>query len=270
MQLLNVTDGLFPFFFHQATTNERVNAVAQRQQSHTTHTSKQSTMADVEIQVESDEENQVAGTVEESESVEMKVSDRDLATEVDEENQVAERVVETSEKAETNESDAIGGAENSHQSSKDAAATVTSNDNEGQRNGNSPPQQPPPKPNDNAEQFPTPCYCPITKNVMIDPVVHPSGISFEKTAVMKRNSSLKYYPNRALRAYIQQRQEVTRSDDGGSFRGTLRHSDETFRAQGSQNIGDESALSSEECRPLPGTYHERCKLLYRVQFYESL
>jgi U-box domain len=82
--------------------------------------------------------------------------------------------------------------------------------------------------------FPSICYCPITKKIMVDPVVDPSGTSFEKDAVMMlRQSSdgdelITYYPNRALKAYIEALHLINNNssnddddDDDGSIMGTL-------------------------------------------------
>lgn len=45
-------------------------------------------------------------------------------------------------------------------------------------------------------------YDPTTKEIMIDPVVHPNGTSFERSVAMAEDSSLTYYPNRALKFII--------------------------------------------------------------------
>jgi hypothetical protein len=97
--------------------------------------------------------------------------------------------------------------------------------------------------------FPSVCYCPITKKIMVDPVVGPSGTSFEKEAVMAREGELiTYYPNRALKAYIDILQLI--NDDEGSVRGTLRKLDTNLRTNWDRFV-DKAALPLGQSRPLP-------------------
>jgi len=60
---------------------------------------------------------------------------------------------------------------------------------------------------DNERVFPDAFYCPITGELMKDPVVHPDGTSFERGSVVASNGDtdggVLYYPNRALQAIIQ-------------------------------------------------------------------
>jgi U-box domain len=97
--------------------------------------------------------------------------------------------------------------------------------------------------------FPSVCYCPITKRIMVDPVVGPSGTSFEKDAVMAREGELiTYYPNRALRAYIETLQLI--NDDEGSVRGTLRKLDTNLRTNWDRFV-DKAAFPVGQSKPLP-------------------
>jgi hypothetical protein len=71
--------------------------------------------------------------------------------------------------------------------------------------------------------FPVPFYCPITKQVMQDPVVTPDGISYERSALLLLSSgrstieeydpAVEVYPNRALRAIIMEPQNNNQDDD---------------------------------------------------------
>lgn len=112
--------------------------------------------------------------------------------------------------------------------------------------------------NDTMEEanFPHAFYCPLTKKVMVDPVVHPSGDSFEKAAAVEQeernNKGLlvqtKLYPNRALKAYIEN--ELERFEEAGSMRGTIRKIDDTLRS-GWDMIVDKTGVPLGEFRPLP-------------------
>lgn len=100
-------------------------------------------------------------------------------------------------------------------------------------------------------EFPSAFYCPITKKVMVDPVVHPSGDSYEKEAIMNRqgeDSLSTFYPNRALKAAINH--ELERSEEEGSMRGTIRTLDNNLRS-GWDKLVEAAALPFGESRPLP-------------------
>ena len=100
-------------------------------------------------------------------------------------------------------------------------------------------------------QLPEPCYCPITKQIMSDPVVHPNGESYEKEAIMSRqsdNSLMTFYPNRALRAYIDRERE--RMEEVGSINETIRRVDNSLR-NGWDRFVERAALPFGETKPLP-------------------
>ena len=104
-------------------------------------------------------------------------------------------------------------------------------------------------------KFPQAFSCPLTKKVMVDPVVHPSGDSFERAAAIEQEEKTskgllqtKLYPNRALKAYIDN--EMERLEEAGSVRGTFRKIDDTLRA-GWDKIVDKTGVPLGEFRPLP-------------------
>lgn len=103
--------------------------------------------------------------------------------------------------------------------------------------------------NETTSPFPISFYCSITGKLMVDPVVHPNGDSYERSAIMEQDSTLLYYPNRALKAYIEQGLE--RFQRTGSMRGLLQNWNDSMRS-GWQKLLDKSALPSGEYRPLPG------------------
>jgi len=90
--------------------------------------------------------------------------------------------------------------------------------------------------------------------VQEDPVVDPSGDSYERSAVMEREGDselLTFYPNRALRAFIERELERFQDlDEGGSMRGTLRRLDENLR-QGWDKVVEKTGLPLGESKPLP-------------------
>ena len=99
--------------------------------------------------------------------------------------------------------------------------------------------------------FPSVCYCPITKRIMVDPVVGPSGTSFERDAVLEQQNDgelISYYPNRALRAYIEILHQM--NDDEGSVRGTLRKLDTNIRTNWDRFV-EKAQLPLGQSRPLP-------------------
>jgi hypothetical protein len=111
--------------------------------------------------------------------------------------------------------------------------------------------------NDNLEEveFPNAFYCPLTKKVMTDPVVHPDGDSYEREAIVNRqndDSLLAFYPNRALKAYIEQ--EMERVEEAGSMRGTIRTWDTSLR-NGWDKFVEKAALPLGESRPLPDEFY---------------
>ena len=105
--------------------------------------------------------------------------------------------------------------------------------------------------------FPNAFYCPITKKIMEDPVVHPNGDSYEKTAAMESNKTMglaTLYHNRALKAYIEC--ELERYEDAGSVRGTLRKLDSSLRS-GWDKFVDKTGVPLGEFRPLPDGKNKR-------------
>ncbi|CAB9497019.1 domain containing protein [Seminavis robusta] len=106
-------------------------------------------------------------------------------------------------------------------------------------------------------RLPAACYCSITKQIMGDPVVGPNGDSFEKEAVMERQGGelLSYYPNRALRAYMDEQQEVLGEE--GSVRGTLRKLDNNLRTNWDRMLENTSLATAlgGESRPLPDEFY---------------
>jgi hypothetical protein len=112
--------------------------------------------------------------------------------------------------------------------------------------------------NSNAEkEFPDALYCPLTKQIMKDPVVDPDGDSFERSAVTARDqrdqiTGLIYYPNRALKAIIDE--EVQRREEEGSIRGGLRRFEKSLRS-GFEMLVERSPIPSGEYRPLPDSFY---------------
>jgi hypothetical protein len=58
-----------------------------------------------------------------------------------------------------------------------------------------------------ADEFPDAFYCPLTKKIMVDPVVDTNGESLERSAVEARDkreevAGVTYYQNRGLLAII--------------------------------------------------------------------
>lgn len=86
---------------------------------------------------------------------------------------------------------------------------------------------------------------------MIDPVVAPSGMSYEKNDAVQREPNTIYYTNRALKAYIEH--EVDRTESAGSVRGKLLEITDSIRTN-FQKLLENSAIPSSEFKPLPGTY----------------
>ena len=107
--------------------------------------------------------------------------------------------------------------------------------------------------------FPKSFYDPVTQKLMLDPVVAPDGISHEKKDT---TSDVRYYPNRALKAYIEH--EVDRTESAGSMRGKFLEISESIRT-GFQKLLEQSAIPSSEFKPLPGMYtNERSFVFFCV------
>ena len=109
--------------------------------------------------------------------------------------------------------------------------------------------------------YPDPFYCPITNEVMIEPVVAIDGHSFEKSAVLKRDADAgdiknkrtpTYYPNRALQAIIEK--EKCRVEGQDTVRGALERAEETVRSNFLQ-ILDKSVLPTDPPHALPDAFY---------------
>jgi hypothetical protein len=105
---------------------------------------------------------------------------------------------------------------------------------------------------DDGRDFPNAFYCPITKEVMTDPVVLPDGDSYEKSAILARGDvpSNKLYPNRALQAIIEETVDMS----GESMRAGLKRFQLSMRKSFSQLL-EKSAIPSMEYRDLPDSYY---------------
>jgi hypothetical protein len=105
--------------------------------------------------------------------------------------------------------------------------------------------------------FPDAFYCPLTKKILVDPVVDKNGESFESSAVIARDKREKvtgvtYYPNRAMKAIIER--ELERYEEKGSLRGRVRSLEESLRSRFDMLV-EKSALPSGEYRPLPDSFY---------------
>ena len=110
--------------------------------------------------------------------------------------------------------------------------------------------------------FPKSFYDPISERLMLDPVVHPNGISYEKKDVMERQpSTTTYYTNRALKAYIDR--EVDRIESAGSMRGKLLEITDSIRTN-FQKLLETSAIPSSEFKPLPGTQQNKSFFFFEI------
>ena len=90
--------------------------------------------------------------------------------------------------------------------------------------------------------FPTSFYCPLTKELLQNPVVTPEGISYERAALEARGEDLsKVYENRALKSIVMEAIEYRSS----SSLKRLQHSVLQFSQQ----------LMNEYHRPLPDAYY---------------
>jgi len=83
------------------------------------------------------------------------------------------------------------------------AATATPTDDSSANDCASPPQDQTTEANNHNEN--PCCLCPLTGKLFVDPVVHPDdGLSYEKSAIAARDGpDLAYYPNRALKGYLE-------------------------------------------------------------------
>jgi len=104
-------------------------------------------------------------------------------------------------------------------------------------------------------------YCPLTRQVMEDPVVGPDGNSFERSAVLERDAAsdatqdqLTYYPNRALQIIIDK--EKQHALERGIVMGALHRVEERLRA-GLEQVMERAILPTpnDYHRPLPDAYY---------------
>jgi hypothetical protein len=106
-------------------------------------------------------------------------------------------------------------------------------------------------------EFSNAFYCPLTKKIMVDPVVDISGESFERSAVTARDQVanvtgvVTYYPNRALQAIIER--ELERHAEKGSMRGRVLALEESLRS-GFGRLVEKSVLPG-DYRPLPDSFY---------------
>lgn len=100
--------------------------------------------------------------------------------------------------------------------------------------------------------FPDPFYCPITEKILEDPVVIPTGDSFERSAITERGDypSNQLYSNRALNSIIDEAVELS----GDSLRAGFKRFDKSVRSN-FQLLLEKSALPSAEYHPLPEAYY---------------
>lgn len=114
-------------------------------------------------------------------------------------------------------------------------------------------------------RFPKAFYCPVTGEIMRDPVVAPDGESYSKNGIQQKDPNVTCYPNRALKAYIekelsrQREQQISRSESEGSspdWEGSLR--------QGWNQLLETAALPFSERRPLPDAFY--CPITFEYFF----
>jgi hypothetical protein len=101
---------------------------------------------------------------------------------------------------------------------------------------------------ENQREFPNVFYCPISNQLMKDPVVIPGGDSYERTAIETRGDvpSDKLYPNRALKSVIDENIEL----NGDSLRAGIKRLQNSVR----QNISQLLDIPNAESSPLPESY----------------
>jgi hypothetical protein len=103
-------------------------------------------------------------------------------------------------------------------------------------------------------------YCPITKQVLEDPVVIPDGESYERSAILERGdfSADKLYLNRALQSIIDE--EVDTSGD--SMRAGLKRLQRSTLGKNLRQLMDKSAIPTLDFRPLPDAYY--CPITFGI------
>jgi hypothetical protein len=119
---------------------------------------------------------------------------------------------------------------------------------------------PPPIPPPALREFPDAYYCPITKQIMQDPVVTWAGDSFERSAIIKdsrHNVRYKLYANRALQSIITEAVSL----QGDSTRAGLARLTHSMRSNFSRLL-EISAIPSDEHRPLPDSFY--CPITFNL------
>jgi hypothetical protein len=109
------------------------------------------------------------------------------------------------------------------------------------------------------KMFPNAFYCPITKQVLEDPVVIPDGDSYERSAILERGdvSADKLYRNRALQSVIDGEVETS----GDSMQAGLMRLQQTIGKSLRQPM-EKSVIPTEEFRPLPDAYY--CPITFGI------
>lgn len=112
----------------------------------------------------------------------------------------------------------------------------------------------------NPDEYYLPDYFfdPKTNKVLIDPVVGPDGMSYDKSTISKEDHN-KYYPNRALKDYIDT--ELERRELEPSWIGKLQKWEGSMRSQLAVMV-ERSVLPSREYRPLPDYYY--CPITFEI------
>jgi hypothetical protein len=107
--------------------------------------------------------------------------------------------------------------------------------------------------------FPNAFYCPITKDLMEDPVVIPDGDSYERSAILETGdvSADKLYLNRALQSIIDEEVETS----GDSMQAGLMRLQRTI-GKSLRQLMDKSAIPTLEFRPLPDAYY--CPITFGI------
>lgn len=111
-------------------------------------------------------------------------------------------------------------------------------------------------------EFPDVFYCPLTHELLEDPVVTPDGDSYERHAITERGDipGDKLYTNRALKQLIDEQIELS----GDSLRAGLKRFDRTVRTT-FNHLLEKSALpttTEREHHPLPEAYY--CSITFNL------
>lgn len=113
------------------------------------------------------------------------------------------------------------------------------------------------------QEWPNVFYCPELRKLMSDPVVGPTGESYERSAVIPEDpgtdeeSSSDYYPNRALKTIIEE--SVALRDS--YFRSSMRSIQQSL-SQGLVHLLPESTATEKMFRPLNDAYY--CPITFNL------